>query len=86
MKAQSCYEDRDKLQFCSGQDLADFFNSELGDPSPSGNQIISDVKWQKFVASCVAAMENNSPSAAAAIRDSSYLEDAHISTYDGIIS
>jgi hypothetical protein len=36
MKVQQLYDLREEFLFCSGKDLSDFFQAQLGDGSPSG--------------------------------------------------
>lgn len=54
MKAQKLYDLREEVAFCSGMDLHDFFESVLGDPSPSGHQTIDPLKAKAFVRQCLA--------------------------------
>lgn len=62
--AQKMYDAREKFEFCSGNDLHEFFEQTTGDPSPSGKREISDEQAFKFVVGCLRAMWNNSPGTA----------------------
>ena len=64
MKAQDLYNAREQTEFCSGYDLQEFFLQELGDPSPSGKELIMKDHVRSFVAGCFGAMIQNGPSTA----------------------
>ena len=59
MKAQELYDLREKLEFCSGTDLHEYFESELGDPSPSGHVEIDRDEAKAFVGICLEAIRHN---------------------------
>lgn len=62
MKAQTLYDLRDQYAFCSGTDLHEFFNEQVGDPSPSGYAEISHQAAAWLVENCYEVMLHNSPS------------------------
>lgn len=68
MKAQQLHDLRNDTAFCNGNELHDFFRSQVGDPSPSGKVEIDDAAAQSFVAGCMAEMANNSPNEAAKVQ------------------
>lgn len=59
MNAQFMYDLREKYEFCSGTDLSEFFDQEVGDPSPKGKAKINNVSALNFVTQCVCAIEKN---------------------------
>lgn len=62
MKAQLLYDLREEIEFCSGNDLHEFFEQQTGNPSPSGRIEVDADESRKFIASCLEAMKDNSPS------------------------
>jgi hypothetical protein len=60
MKAQTLYDAREKFEFCSGTDLHEFFEGEIGDPSPSGYRDISLKHAGEFVQAHIRTMRHNS--------------------------
>lgn len=64
MKAQKLYDLREETEFCSGNDLHEFFFQQTSDPSPSGYVEIDDDAAIKFVDNCADVMAWNSPSLA----------------------
>lgn len=60
MKAQELYDLRERFAFCSGMDLHEYFQGELGDMSPSGHCEIDEVKARQFVQSNLGHMKANS--------------------------
>lgn len=59
MKAQFLCELRRKFEFCSGEELGEFFVSELGEASPSGRLNVDTEKALNFVCSCLDSMMHN---------------------------
>lgn len=59
MKAQELYNLREQHEFCSGTKLHKFFETELGDPSPSGCTEIDAVNARFFVAATLTEMRGN---------------------------
>jgi hypothetical protein len=59
MEAQELYDLREEYAFCSGTDLHEFFEGELGDPSPSGYAEISSANARHLVASALICMRAN---------------------------
>jgi hypothetical protein len=59
MKAQELYDRRAAYEFCSGQDLAEFFHEQTGEMSPSGHVEIDTRAARKFVENCVKAIRHN---------------------------
>lgn len=49
MKVQELYDLRERLEFCSGEDLHRFFVCKLDNPSPSGYEKIDDQAACDFV-------------------------------------
>jgi hypothetical protein len=62
MEAQTLYEYRTKYEFCSGQDLSEFFREFVGSPSPTGQTNVNADEADEFVCSSIEAMAWNSPS------------------------
>lgn len=62
MKAQTLYDLREQYEFCSGTDLHEFFNEQVGEPSPSGRAQVDTQAAKQFMATCAYAIEHNSPS------------------------
>ena len=62
MRAQTLYDFRDEYEFCSGQDLSEFFREVVGSPSPTGQTNVHADEADKFVCSSIEAMAWNSPS------------------------
>jgi len=58
--AQFLYDLREKYEFCSGNDLSEFFRETLGEPSPSGKKHINKRDAAIFVWGCCRAIEHNS--------------------------
>lgn len=59
MKAQELYDLREKLQFCSGNDLYEFFAAHLGVPCPGGQQLALPTRAAQFVENCLHDMKAN---------------------------
>ena len=64
MIAQKLYDFREEWEFCSGVDLHGFFETQVGDPSPSGKVEINPVEATRFVMQSLVVMESNSSSLA----------------------
>jgi hypothetical protein len=62
MKAQWLYNFREQVEMFSGADLHEFFNEQIGDPSPSGYTEINGANATRFVHRCINAARHNSPS------------------------
>lgn len=62
MRAQFLYDFREEWEFCSGEDLHEFFREQVGGPSPSGRVEIDAEEARGFVLGCLRAEEHNSPS------------------------
>lgn len=62
ISAQVLYDLREKHEFCSGTDLAEFFTAECDEPSPSGRKMISGKNAHDFVLGCIVALAWNSGS------------------------
>ena len=62
MLAQKLYNFREEFETFSGQDLHEFFNEQVGDPSPSGYVEIDTDFADKFVSASIEAMAHSSPS------------------------
>ena len=62
MIAQKLYDFREKFETFSGQDLHEFFNEQVGDPSPSGYVEIDAYYAEEFVNTSIETMTHNSPS------------------------
>ncbi len=60
MKAQKLYDLREKFAFCSGTDLHEYFQAELGDMSPSGYCEIDENRALVFVSGCLLKLDHNS--------------------------
>lgn len=61
MKAQVLYDLREKYEFCSGNDLHEFFATFLkGEPSPSGKTELPFRSGEEFVFNCLKTMGENS--------------------------
>lgn len=67
IKCQALYDLRDEYEFCSGNDLHDFFEKEIGDPAPSGRVTIDADRAADFVIAHARGIKQNSPSIAAAM-------------------
>lgn len=86
MNAQTCYDDRATLEFCSGDDLSDFFYAQTGDPSPVGSTEIEADAWTFFVSNCVKAIRSNSdPAVTSEIAYRGTRGGAHSATVVGIM-
>lgn len=64
MNAQFLYDFHKKWEFCSGNDLHEFFRVETGDPSPPGHTEIAAWSVTYFIRSCLKSMRFNSSSPA----------------------
>lgn len=63
MKAQILYDLREDFEFCSGQELHEFFREVCkGEPSPSGKTVLPFRSGETFVLDSLKAMAENSPS------------------------
>ena len=62
MKCQVIYNLREKYEFCSGNDLHQFFLSETGEPAPAGCAEINRTRSLKFIEQCCDNMAYYSPS------------------------
>lgn len=47
--AQQMYDWRDTLQFCSGNELAKFFDQQVGDMAPAGAEKLSAYQCREFI-------------------------------------
>jgi len=54
--AQELYDLREETGYCSGLDLHEWFNEQLGDPSPSGRTLVFADKAELFVVKSAAAI------------------------------
>ena len=61
IRAQTLYNLREKYEFCSGNDLAEFFE-EMGTLSPSVETEIDRMAAVDFTTDCFRAIALNSPS------------------------
>lgn len=59
MEAQVLYDLREGTAFCSGTDLHEFFNSETGNPSPSGRVEIDGDAALVFIAKSCEQLKAN---------------------------
>lgn len=59
--AQKLYDLREQTEFCSGMDLHNFFFSQAGDMSPSGETEIDASEAAFFVFAAMSDMKNRSP-------------------------
>ena len=66
MKAQELYDLRQRKGFCDGAALHEFFDGQIGDPSPKGRVEIDDAAAQAFVGQCEAEIAKHAPSKAKA--------------------
>lgn len=57
--AQNLYDFRRFSEICSGQDLADFFLTEVGEPCPSGKVTIDRDHAIDFFEGCARALIHN---------------------------
>lgn len=64
IKAQALYDLREEFEFCSGNELHEFFRGSTsdGEPSPSGEVGINQSIASVFVLECCQSIEENSPS------------------------
>lgn len=65
MIAQNLYDLRDEYEFCSGEELHEFFLQTVGEPSPSGRVEISGTGFlaaRIFVDECYRALIHNNSS------------------------
>ena len=61
MKAQTLLDFRNRTRFTSGQDLADWFEDQLGDSCPPGDADIDTREAALFVARQLSEIAHNSP-------------------------
>ena len=59
MDAQFMYDLREEYEFCSGNDLHEFFGQEAGEMSPSGKTKINRKRAIKFVEDCAKVISHN---------------------------
>ena len=60
--AQNLYDFRNFSEICSGEDLAEFFEKEVGDPCPAGSIEINRTRAIEFFEGCARALIwNNIP-------------------------
>jgi len=64
MRAHYLYSAIENLEFCSGEDLQEFFEKECGTPSPHGDTEVNSNVVREFVKEIVYNIRVNSPSAA----------------------
>lgn len=62
MLAQDLYDFRKKYEFCSGNQLHEFFRGNVGDPSPRGNVAVDSVAATEFVRNAIFTMAWNNSS------------------------
>lgn len=59
MKAQELYDLRSAFEFCSGNDLSEFFAETVGEPSPSGEMEVPEALAREFISESLAQMGQN---------------------------
>jgi hypothetical protein len=59
MLAQYLYDFREEFELCGGDDLANFFYQQTGNPSPSGNVRVDADAAMEFIVKSLRYMKAN---------------------------